>query len=150
MSTAQTPFSVSAPEGDHQQRHSTAQAQEQGRNPGTAPNANDNDNEHPLDLMSRPNDAHNDHRVPTTGPPEAEAAKRNGRTSDAASSGDDGSDDSSGAGGYPPQKHAGKAGLGPHYYEQHKATVQDKIRGLKEELEGGIRHDERLQQVRSL
>jgi hypothetical protein len=48
---------------------------------------------------------------------------------------------------YPPQKHAGKAGLGPHYYEQHRATFVDKVHGLREELEGQIEHDEKLQQV---
>ena len=48
---------------------------------------------------------------------------------------------------YPPQKHAGKAGLGPHYYEQHRATFQDKVHGLREEAKGGIKHDKNLQQV---
>ncbi|SRR5258706_15210202 len=48
---------------------------------------------------------------------------------------------------YPPQKHAGKAGLGPHYYEQHRATFQDKIHGFREEVKGEIKHDEKLQQV---
>jgi len=65
----------------------------------------------------------------------------------------EGRDSSSGSAGsgveYPPQKHAGKAGLGPHYAEQHRATFQDKIQGLKEEIEGQIRHDEKLRQVRS-
>ena len=48
---------------------------------------------------------------------------------------------------YPPQKHAGKAGLGPHYYEQHRATFQDKVHGLREEVKGEIKHDKKLQQV---
>jgi len=48
---------------------------------------------------------------------------------------------------YPPQKHAGKTGLGPHYYEEHRATFQDKVHGLREELEGEIKHNEKLWQV---
>jgi len=48
---------------------------------------------------------------------------------------------------YPPQKHAGKAGLGPHYYEQHRATFEDKVHGLREELEGQVKHNEELRQV---
>ena len=84
-----------------------------------------------------PNDAHNDHRA--AGTPEAAAS-----TTDARGGGEGGDSlDTK----YPPQKHAGKAGLGPHYYEQHKATFQDKIHGLREELQGEIKHDTELRQV---
>ena len=97
--------------------------QEHGPTPGTPPN------EHPPDFVSPRNDAIHDQRAPT--------AQQNVDT------------DPSGARAneYPPQAHAGKAGLGPHYYEQHRATLQDRIQGLKEELEGQIKHDEKLQQV---
>lgn len=142
-----TPFS---PVQGDDQRHSTAsqaqaqaQAHEQGRNPGTAPAPD----EHPLDPKSRPNNAHNDH--PATTPP-SEAARRNADLSASGSGEEGGVSTGTGTGtGYPPQKHAGKAGLGPHYYEQHRATFQDKIHGLREELEGQIRHDEKLWQVSS-
>ena len=78
-----------------------------------------------------PNDAHNDHHA--AGTPEVAASA----TSAMGEGGDK----------YPPQKHAGKAGLGPHYYEQHKATFRDKVHGLREELEGEIKHDAALRQV---
>ena len=58
--------------------------------------------EHPNDLKSRPNDARNEHKT--------------------AESGLDGVD-------YPPQLHAGKVGLGPHYGEQNRVVsrfVQDR------------------------
>lgn len=47
-------------------------------------------NEHPADLKSRPNDAQNQHASSNTGLDDIE---------------------------YPPQLHAGKVGLGPHYHE---------------------------------
>lgn len=137
-----TPFS---PVQGDDQRHSSAsqaqaQAHEQGRNPGTAPAPD----EHPLDPKSRPNNAHNDHPAAT---PPPEAARRN---ADLSASGEGGVSTGTGTGTeYPPQKHAGKAGLGPHYYEQHRATFQDKVHGLREEFEGQIRHDEELRQVSS-
>ena len=130
--SSQSPFP--AAQGDHQP-HSTAQAHEQGPHPGTPPS------EHPHDLKSRPNDAHNEHHAPTP-----KAAKQSPDSASASAS--DGSE-SSGA-QYPPQKHAGKAGLGPHYYEKHRATLHDKIHGLKEEVEGRIKHDDKLRQVRPL
>ena len=100
-------------------------------------------NEHPPELKSRPDDAHNNDRNDARAPvSESDAAS-------GASGGGGGAKDPSGA-PYPPQTHAGKAGLGPHYYEQHRATLQDKVHGLREVLEGHIKHDEKLQQVRSL
>jgi hypothetical protein len=68
--------------------HSTTQAYEQRGNPGPLP-----EDEHPHDLLSRPNDARNDHKTAETGL--------------------EGVD-------YPPQLHAGKVGLGPHYGEQNR------------------------------
>jgi hypothetical protein len=118
-------------QGDNQ-RYSTAQAHEQGPSPGTPPN------EHPPDPKPRPNDAHS--------APTPETAKRNAGTGAGTGTGGEGSDPLNGE--YPPQKHAGKAGLGPHYYEQHRATFQDKVHGLREEIEGQIKHDEKLRQVR--
>lgn len=52
--------------------------------PGTPPD------EHPGDLKSRPNDAHNQHAASNTGLDDIQ---------------------------YPPQLHAGKVGIGPHYHE---------------------------------
>ena len=103
-------------------------------NPGTSPN------EHPpLDPKSPPDGA----PAPEAAPTQSVASAATG------ASGGGGGRDASGP-DYPPQRHAGKAGLGPHYDEQHRATLQDKIHGLKEVLEGQIKHDTKLQQVRSL
>jgi hypothetical protein len=66
------------------QEHSTTQAHEQPQTPGTPPD------EHPADLRSRPNDAHNEHKASDTGLDDVQ---------------------------YPPQLHAGKVGIGPHYHE---------------------------------
>jgi hypothetical protein len=137
-------------QGEDQRRSSAQAAQgqgqgqshEQGPNPGTAPN------EHPLTPKVRPSDAgnHNDHRFATP-----EAARQNaGPGSGAgagAGAGAGGRDSSASGTEYPPQKHAGKAGLGPHFYEEHRATFQDKVHGLREEVEGQITHDEKLWQV---
>jgi len=49
--------------------------------------------ENPQDLRSRPNDARNDHKAAETGVDDAQ---------------------------YPPQLHAGKVGLGPHFGEQNR------------------------------
>lgn len=86
-----------------------------------------------------PNDAHNDHHA--AGTPEASVASATCARGEGGEGGD--SLDTK----YPPQKHAGKAGLGPHYYEQHRATFQDKVHGLREELQGEIKHDTELRQV---
>jgi hypothetical protein len=48
-----------------------------------------------MDLKSRPNDAANDHQAADKGHPNEE---------------------------YPPQLHAGKVGLGPHYGEQNRVV----------------------------
>ncbi|KAG8761416.1 hypothetical protein FRC14_003829 [Serendipita sp. 396] len=93
--------------------HSTTQAHEQPQNPGTPPN------EHPYDLKSRPNDAHNQHQAA-----------------------DSGLDDMN----YPPQLHAGKVGLGPHYAEQNQATFTDETRGIKEIIKGKLKRDHDLEQ----
>ncbi|KAG8832528.1 hypothetical protein FRC17_001185 [Serendipita sp. 399] len=93
--------------------HSTSQAQDQPQHPGTPPD------EHPYDLKSRPNDAHNQHR--------------------AASTGIDNMD-------YPPQLHAGKVGLGPHYAEQNEANFTDEVHGIKEMLKGKLKRDHELEQ----
>ena len=106
---------------------------------------------HPPAPQPRPDGAHddrNDARAPVSG-----AAAAATHDADRGASGGGGGKDPSGAPSgapYPPQTHAGKAGLGPHYYEQHRATLQDKVHGLREVLEGHIKHDEKLQQVRSL
>ena len=103
--------------------------------------------------QSRPDGAHDDRSDARAPVSEAAAAAAAAATHDADSGGGGGGEDPSGAPSgapYPPQTHAGKAGLGPHYYEQHRATLQDKVHGLREVLEGHIRHDEKLQQVRSL
>ncbi|KAF9561989.1 hypothetical protein CPC08DRAFT_707032 [Agrocybe pediades] len=43
---------------------------------------------------------------------------------------------------YPEQKHAGRVGLGPNY--RAGATLEDKIKGLKEELKGKVTHKPEL------
>ena len=53
------------------------------------------EDEHPQDLRSRPNDARNDHQTAETGLTDVD---------------------------YPPQLHAGKVGLGPHYGEQNRVV----------------------------
>lgn len=73
--------------------------------------------EHPHDLRSRPNDARNEHK--------------------AADSGLDNVD-------YPPQLHAGKVGLGPHYGEQNRVTIGDQIAGIKEDIKGHLTHNHHL------
>ncbi|KAM0748907.1 hypothetical protein T439DRAFT_327417 [Meredithblackwellia eburnea MCA 4105] len=44
--------------------------------------------------------------------------------------------------GYPPQLHAGKVGLGPHYHEG--PTLADKMQGVKETIKGKITRDPEL------
>jgi hypothetical protein len=70
--------------------HSTTQAFEE--HPDTI-SPGPKDGEHPQDLRSRPNDARNDHQASDSGLNDVD---------------------------YPPQLHAGKVGLGPHYGEQNR------------------------------
>jgi len=75
--------------------------------------------EHTLDLKSRPNDAANDHQAADEGHPDQE---------------------------YPPQLHAGKVGLGPHYGEQNRVTIGEQITGLRETIKGKLKHDQQLEE----
>lgn len=77
------------------------------------------EDEHPNDLRSRPNDARNDHKTA-----------------------DSGIDDVN----YPPQLHAGKVGLGPHYGEQNRVALSEQVEGLKEEIKGRLKHDEHMRE----
>ncbi|BGP17062.1 hypothetical protein JCM10213v2_005071 [Rhodosporidiobolus nylandii] len=45
-------------------------------------------------------------------------------------------------GGYPPQLHAGKVGLGPHY--KQGGGLADSLKGKEEVLKGKLKHDEGL------
>ncbi|KAG8738863.1 hypothetical protein FRC10_006412 [Ceratobasidium sp. 414] len=49
---------------------------------------------------------------------------------------------------YPPQKHAGAVGYGPHYAEVHgkEAGFEAKVTGFKEKLEGWLTHNPALVQ----
>jgi hypothetical protein len=83
--------------------HSTTQAQEQPQNPGPP-----SEDERPKDLLSRPNDAQNDHKSADSGVNDVD---------------------------YPPQLHAGNVGLGPHFGEQNRAVsiplTKWKYRGMR-------------------
>jgi len=76
--------------------HSTTQTQEQPQNPGPS-----SEDERPKDLLSRPNDAQNDHKSADSGVNDVD---------------------------YPPQLHAGNVGLGPHFGEQNRAHLGTKSR----------------------
>jgi len=49
---------------------------------------------------------------------------------------------------YPPQKHAGQVGLGPHYAEVHgkEAGFGAKLTGMKEQLKGKVTRNHELEQ----
>jgi len=76
-------------------------------------------NENTMDLKSRPNDAANDHQAADTGHPNEE---------------------------YPPQLHAGKVGLGPHYGEANRVTIGEQITGIRETIKGRLKHDSQLEE----
>ncbi|PVF96489.1 hypothetical protein CPB86DRAFT_786984 [Serendipita vermifera] len=99
------------------QNHSTTQAFEE--HPDTI-SPGPKEGEHPHDLRSRPNDARNDHQTAETGLNDVD---------------------------YPPQLHAGKVGLGPHYVEQNRATVGEQFQGFKETLKGKITHNHQLEET---
>ncbi|CAG8673190.1 4438_t:CDS:2 [Acaulospora colombiana] len=99
------------------QNHSTTQAFEE--HPDTI-SPGPKDGEHPQDLRSRPNDARNDHQAAESGLNDVE---------------------------YPPQLHAGKVGLGPHYAEQNRPTVGEQFQGIKETLKGKITHNPQLEET---